>query len=135
MVGALFFIMVEIPVSAGELLDKLSILQIKKGKIRDVSKLEKVDNELSKLYGLANPYLANDSISVLYEDLIGLNVQIWDAEDKVREHEKQNNFDDAFVSLARSIYYLKDERFNLKNKINVLVNSELQEVKQYTEYK
>ena len=127
--------MVTIPVSAGELVDKISILQIKKSKMTDSDKLHKVENELSHLYKLAVPFLANDSISVLYEDLIGVNSQLWVAEDRLRELEKEHHFEGEFVSLARSVYYLNDERFSLKNKINVLTGSEIQEVKQYIDYK
>ena len=121
--------------SVGELIDKISILQIKKSKITDSSKVEKVEKELSGLFKHANPFLANDSISVLYEDLIGVNSQLWNVEDRLRELEKEGIFEGEFVSLARSVYHLNDERFSLKNKINVLTDSDIQEVKQYIDYK
>jgi hypothetical protein len=134
-VGALFFIMITIPVSVGELIDKISILQIKKSKVVDPSKLKKVETELMLLLGIAKSFLSNNAISVLYEDLIGVNTQLWDVEDKIRILEKENRFDDEFISLSRHVYHLNDERFNLKNKINVLLDSDIQEVKQYIEYK
>lgn len=133
--GALFFIMITIPVSVGELIDKISILQIKKSKVVDPSKLKKVEAELILLLGIAKSFLSNNAISVLYEDLIGVNTQLWDVEDKLRRLEKELRFDEEFISLARSVYHLNDERFNLKNKINVLLDSDIQEVKQYIEYK
>jgi hypothetical protein len=134
-VGALFLIMITIPVSAGELIDKISILQIKKSKVTDGTKLEKVEKELRELFRLAQPLLSIDSISVLYEDLIGVNSQLWDVEDKIRILEKENKFEGEFISLARHVYHLNDERFNIKNKINVLLDSDIQEVKQYIDYK
>ena len=127
--------MVTIPISIGELIDKISILQIKKSKVTDASKLAKVEKELSGLFRHANPFLVNDSISVLYEDLIGVNSQLWNVEDRLRQLEKEGIFEGEFISLARSVYHLNDERFNLKNKINVLLDSEIQEVKQYIDYK
>lgn len=127
--------MITIPVSVGELIDKISILQIKKSKVVDPSKLKKVEAELILLLGIAKSFLSNNAISVLYEDLIGINTQLWDVEDKLRRLEKELRFDEEFISLARSVYHLNDERFNLKNKINVLLDSDIQEVKQYIEYK
>jgi len=127
--------MLTIPVSVGELIDKISILQIKRSKIKDETKLAKVQTEIKELMAVAGPFLANDSISVLYEDLIGINSQLWNVEDKLRILEKENKFEGEFVSLARSVYHLNDERFNIKNKINILLNSDIQEVKQYIDYK
>ncbi len=127
--------MVTIPVSVGELIDKISILQIKKAKMTDSSKLVKVENELSHLYKVAVPFLANDSLSVLYEDLLGVNSQLWTIEDKLRNLERDGQFEGEFVSLARSVYHLNDERFSIKNKINILTDSGIQEVKQYIDYK
>ena len=126
--------MVTIPVSVGELIDKYTILQIKRSKVDD-TKLKKVEHEMHALTPLVSPYLAIDSLSVLYEDLLGVNSQLWNVEDKLRILEKDNNFGEEFVSLARSVYYLNDERFSLKNKINTLTDSDIQEVKQYIDYK
>lgn len=135
MVGALFFIMVEIPISTGELLDKLSILQIKKNKITDPDKLEKVSHESRLLTFLALPYLEKEAIDKLFNDLLGINLQLWDVEDKIRILEKEQRFEGEFISLARSVYHLNDERFTIKNRINILLGSDIQEVKQYIEYK
>lgn len=126
--------MVTIPVSVGELIDKYSILQIKRSKVSE-EKRKHVDDEIRAIMMVVANYLAIDSISVLYEDLLGINVQLWNVEDKLREMEKDKLFDEKFVTLARSVYHLNDERFNLKNKINTLTDSEIKEVKQHIDYK
>lgn len=126
--------MITIPVSVGELIDKYTILQIKRSKV-SADKLVKVKHEMDALLPLVGPFLAIDAISRLYEDLIGVNTQLWDVEDQLRVLEKDKEFDDKFVELARAVYYLNDERFAVKNKINTLTDSDIQEVKQYIEYK
>lgn len=127
--------MITIPVSVGELVDKISILQIKKNHIEDSHKLEKVDKELTELLKLANSYLQHESVNSLYEDLLGINTQLWNTEDMLRVLEKEKNFGDSFVAYARDVYHLNDERFRLKSKINTLTNSDIQEVKHYIDYK
>jgi len=126
--------MITIPVSVGELIDKYSILQIKRSKVSG-TKLENVQNEIQALISYIRPYLIIEGINRLYEDLIGVNTQLWDVEDELRKLEHKKQFDDKFIELARSVYYLNDERFNIKNKINVLTDSDIQEVKQYIDYK
>ena len=126
--------MITIPVSVGELIDKYSILQIKRSKVSG-TKLENVQNEIQALISYVRPYLIIEGINRLYEDLIGVNTQLWDVEDELRRLEHKKQFDDKFIELARSVYYLNDERFNIKNKINVLTDSDIQEVKQYIDYK
>lgn len=126
--------MLLIPVSVGELIDKISILQIKKNHIEDTTKLQSVEKELSELLKLAYPYLQHDSVSSLYEDLLGVNTQLWNTEDAIRVLEKEKNFSDAFVAYARDVYHLNDERYRLKNKINILTQSDIQEVKHYIDY-
>lgn len=126
--------MITIPVSVGELIDKYSILQIKRSKVSG-TKLENVQNEIQALISYVRPYLIIEGINRLYEDLLGVNTQLWDVEDELRKLEHKKQFDDKFIELARSVYYLNDERFNIKNKINVLTDSDIQEVKQYIDYK
>jgi hypothetical protein len=126
--------MVTIQVSVGELIDKYTILQIKRSKVSD-DKLQKVQHEIAVIMPTVGPYLAIDSISRCYEDLLGVNSQLWVVEDKLRILEKEKDFGEQFVELARSVYYLNDERFNIKNKINTLTDSDIQEVKQYIDYK
>jgi len=126
--------MITIPVSVGELIDKYSILQIKRSKVKGV-KLENVQNEINSLTSYVSKFITIDTISTLYEDLLGVNTQLWEVEDEIRILENQKVFNDKFIQLARSVYYLNDERFSIKNKINVLTDSEIQEVKQYIDYK
>jgi hypothetical protein len=126
--------MITIPVSVGELIDKYTILQIKRSKV-SADKLPKVENESKQLLPLVGKFLAIDPISTLYEDLIGINLQLWNVEDDIRKLEKEKDFGDKFVELARAVYHLNDERFVIKNKINLLTDSDIQEVKQYIDYK
>lgn len=126
--------MLLIPISVGELIDKISILQIKKNHIEDPNKIEKVENELTQLLKVASTYLQHESISLLYEDLLGVNTQLWKTEDELRVFEKQKRFDEDFIKFARDVYHLNDERFKIKNKINVLTQSDIQEVKHYIDY-
>ncbi len=127
--------MISIPVSVGELLDKLSILHIKKVKIQNPDKLKKVTIEYNLLHEISENYLGIKEYFNLYDDLIQINSTLWDVEDQLRILEKNKNFGEEFVELARKVYYTNDERFEIKNKINVLSNSEIQEQKSYEEYK
>jgi len=126
--------MITIPVSVGELIDKYTILLIKRSKVSS-DKLPKVQHEIESLTPLVGPFIIIDSVSSLYEDLIGVNTQLWDIEDELRKLEKDKLFGDKFIELARAVYYLNDKRFEAKNKINILTNSDIQEVKQYIDYK
>jgi|TARA_R110002126_G_scaffold79577_1_gene197341 hypothetical protein len=126
--------MITIPVSVGELIDKYTILQIKRSKV-SADKLAKVEKEAKQLLPLVGKFIAIDSISRLYEDLIGVNLQLWNVEDEIRKLEKDKDFGDKFIELARAVYHLNDERFVVKNKINMLTDSDIQEVKQYIDYK
>lgn len=126
--------MATIQVSVGELVDKYSILQIKKSKITD-DKIPFIEKEMNSLLPEISKYIQIDAISVLYEDLIGINVQLWEIQDKLRKLEKEKRFDEEFVTSARSAYHLNDERFNIKSKIDRLTDSEIREVKQYIEYR
>jgi hypothetical protein len=126
--------MITIPVSVGELIDKYTILQIKRSKV-SADKLEKVEHEAKQLLPLVGKYISIDTIARLYEDLIGVNLQLWNVEDEIRKLEKDKDFGDKFIELARAVYHLNDERFVVKNKINMLTDSDIQEVKQYIDYK
>jgi hypothetical protein len=126
--------MLLIPVSVGELIDKISILQIKKNHVQDDNKLANIEKELNALLRLAQEFLQHESISSLYEDLIGVNTQLWNTEDMLRSLERDKDFGDSFVAYARDVYHLNDQRFKLKNKINLLTQSEIQEVKQHIDY-
>ena len=126
--------MVTVPVSIGEMIDKLSILQVKKTKISDETKLEFVNKEFEILYNLSSVYLDNVEIESLYHRLVEINSSLWDVEDKLRIIEKEKRFEGEFISLARKVYFTNDERFSLKNEINLLTLSEIREVKDYVKY-
>jgi len=126
--------MVSIPVSIGELIDKLSILQIKKTKISDESKLEFVNKEFEILYNLSSIYLDNVEIDSIYHQLVEVNSSLWDIEDRLRVIEKEKRFEGEFISFARKVYYTNDDRFRLKNEINSITSSEIREVKDYVKY-
>jgi hypothetical protein len=126
--------MVSIPVSIGELIDKLSILQVKKTKISDKVKLEFVNKEFEILYNLSSVYLNNIEIESLYHRLVEINSSLWDVEDNLRIIETEKRFEGEFISLARKVYFTNDERFRLKNEINLITSSEIREVKDYVKY-
>jgi hypothetical protein len=126
---------VSIPISVGELIDKITILEIKNKKISDEEKLFSIQKELSSLKNiLKNLNLENDSLMPLYEELLKVNYELWNIEDEIRISEKNNRFDSSFIELARSVYITNDKRFEIKNKINKLFNSEIKEEKSYEDY-
>jgi len=126
--------MVSVPVSIGEMIDKLSILQVKKTKISDETKLEFVNKEFEILYNLSSVYLNDIEVEPLYHQLVEINTSLWDIEDKLRVIEKEKRFEGEFISLARRVYFTNDERFRLKNEINLITYSEIREVKDYVKY-
>ena len=126
--------MVTIPVSVGEMIDKLSILQVKKIKVNDEDKLEFINKEFELLYNFSSEYLNNLEIELIYSKLILVNTNLWDIEDKLRVLEKEKKFDNEFVASARKVYFTNDERFRLKNEINLLTSSEIREIKDYVKY-
>ena len=126
--------MISIPVSIGEMIDKLSILQVKKNKVKDKTKLEFVDKEFELLYNFSSEYLNNSKTELIYHQLVSVNTNLWEIEDMLRVMEKEKNFGDEFVSSARKVYFTNDERFRLKNEINLITESEIREVKEYVKY-
>lgn len=126
--------MISVPVSIGEIIDKLSILQVKKTKIQDEKKLEYINTEFELLYNLASTYLNNSEIETIYHELVKVNSSLWDVEDNLRIFESEKKFDEEFITLARKVYFTNDERFRLKNQINLISNSEIREVKDYVKY-
>lgn len=127
--------MISIPVSAGELIDKLSILRVKKNMITDEEKLTFVNKEFDLLYDLSSDFLSDSEIYDLYNKLCITNSKLWYIEDELRVLEKQKSFGNEFVELARSVYFTNDERFELKNEINKKTNSSIKEIKEYINYK
>jgi hypothetical protein len=126
--------MVTIPVSVGELIDKLSILQVKKIKITNPEGLKYVSEEFELLYNQSEVYFKVNEIKSLYELLIEVNSTLWDVEDKLRVFESEKKFDQEFIELSRKVYYTNDERFRLKNEINLITLSKIREVKDYKPY-
>lgn len=126
--------MIYVPASIGELIDKLSILHVKKIRITNSEKLEYVSKEFELLYGLSEVYLQNAEVELLYNSLVDVNVKLWDVEDDIRQHELEKKFNESFIDLARKVYYTNDERFRLKNEINLITQSEIREVKDYKPY-
>ena len=127
--------MISIPVSAGELIDKLSILRVKKNMITDEEKLTFVNKEFDLLNDLSSDFLSDSEIYDLYNKLCITNSKLWYIEDELRVLEKQKSFGNEFVELARSVYFTNDERFELKNEINKKTNSSIKEIKEYVKYK
>jgi hypothetical protein len=126
--------MIYTPVSVGELIDKLSILQVKKIKITNEEKLEYINKEFELLYNLSSVYLDNKQLETLYHILVKINSKLWDIEDKLRVLESEKKFDNDFIELSRNVYYTNDERFSLKNQINKITDSEIREIKEYIKY-
>ena len=125
-----------INISVGELIDKITILQIKKDKISDLEKVKKVSFELEILENSLNSFKTNktNELKVLMDDLKEINQKLWTIEDDIRLLEKNKQFDKNFIDLARSVYITNDQRFEVKNKINKLFLSDIEEVKSYEEY-
>jgi Family of unknown function (DUF6165) len=122
-------------ISAGELFDKISILEIKKNKITDKSKVKIVLKELSSLQETVKENVAKSkSLTKLYKKLKSVNLKLWKIEDDIRDCERKNNFNDKFIKLARAVYFTNDERSRVKNKINSLTKSNISEVKSYRKY-
>jgi hypothetical protein len=126
--------MITIPVSVGELIDKLSILHVKQIMISNEDKLKFVNTEFELLYNFSSEYLNDEKIFNLYHQLINVNTTLWKIEDELRIIESQKIFDNKFVDLARLVYKNNDIRFNIKNEINKLTNSEIREQKDYVKY-
>ena len=126
--------LINTPISLGELVDKISILMIKKKNISDSIKLQHVNKELEFLQKTLKKYISEEEINEFLLKLVNINSKLWDIEDDIRECERNKLFDQAFIDLARSVYFTNDERAKVKNDINKTFGSELIEVKSYEEY-
>jgi len=119
-------------ISAGELFDKITILEIKKEKISNNEKLVDIEKELNSLKDTVEKFIPNQSnISKHINDLKEINLKLWDIEDGKRAAEKEKKFDDKFIELARNVYKLNDERAKIKLAINMALGSNIKEVKSY----
>ncbi len=124
-----------VEVSVGELLDKISILEIKQGKIKDPEKLKFINNELSILKTqLENNVKSDEKLNNLYESLKKINAKLWVIEDDKRQCEKDKDFGEKFIKLSRDIHFLNDERAQIKLSINEHTGSKIKEIKEYTNY-
>jgi len=125
----------KIEVSNGEIVDKITILQLKKEFITDPNKLVNVENELNELSPLLEEILLTPFLSTLYTLLYDTNKSLWKIEDDLRDKERNQEFDSEFIELARSVYFTNDERAKIKKDINTASGSKLVEEKSYQEYK
>ncbi len=124
---------ININVSVAELVDKITILEIKSEKINDLKKLENIKNELA-LLNKSFKHIETEKLLNLKDNLKQINLKLWKIEDDIRKCEKNKVFDDSFIQLARDVYITNDKRFNIKNSINELFSSKIKEVKSYEDY-
>jgi len=124
-----------VEVSVGELLDKISILEIKQEKIKDTEKLKFINEEHSILKDQLNKNVKSDQkLNELFETLKKINAKLWIIEDDKRQCENNNDFTEKFIKLSRDVHFLNDERARIKLEINNLTGSKIREIKEYTNY-
>ena len=126
--------LINTPISLGELVDKISILMVKQKNIDDKNKVDQVNKELDFLKQTLNKHVTKDEIQSYLDDLIEINSKLWVIEDDIRDCERNKKFDQIFIDLARSVYFTNDKRANIKLNINKVFGSELVEVKSYEKY-
>ena len=125
-----------IPISPGELLDKITILEIKSERIADPAKVANVRTELEMLNAVWREAVAEDAeITALTAELKTINEALWEIEDDIRDEERNRRFGERFIELARAVYVTNDERANAKKKVNLHLNSSIVEEKSYQDYK
>ena len=124
-----------VEVSVGELLDKISILEIKKEKIKDAEKLKFINNEHSILKNRLDENIKSDEkLNNLYQSLKEINSKLWVIEDDKRQCEKEKDFGEKFIKLSRDVHFLNDDRAKIKLEINNHTGSSIKEIKEYTSY-
>ena len=124
-----------VEVSVGELLDKISILEIKKSKINNTSKLKFINQEYEILKSELEKNIKNlEKIEKLFNNLKVVNLKLWSIEDDKRKCEKDKNFGEKFIKLSRNVHFLNDERAKIKLEINEATGSKIKEIKEYTNY-
>ena len=124
-----------VEVSVGELFDKISILEIKKKKIKDLEKLKFINDEYNILKDQLNKNVkSNEKLEKLFQSLKEINASLWVIEDDKRLCEKNSDFGDKFIKLSREIHFLNDDRSKVKLEINNLTGSKIKEIKEYTNY-
>ena len=123
-------------ISPGELLDKISILEIKLEKVKDKNSQEKIKKEYKILKEIQNSSIElTGKIKDLFRLVKNINIALWNIEDKLRIHEKNKDFSENFIELARGVYFNNDKRAKIKSEINEILGSNISEVKQYVDYK
>jgi hypothetical protein len=126
---------ISVPISAGELLDKITILRIKTQRLEDETKRRNVAHELQLLEDIAHKELrSKPDYAPLFEELLAVNERLWDIEEGKRDCERRKVFDEGFIRLARAVYLENDRRATLKRKLNELLGSAIMEEKSYAEY-
>ena len=124
-----------VEVSFGELLDKISILEIKQEKIKDEDKLKFINNEYSILRAQLDKNIkSDDKLKKLFQSLKEINSKLWVIEDEKRQCEKDKNFSEKFIKLSRDVHFLNDDRAKIKLEINNHTGSSIKEIKEYTSY-
>ncbi len=124
-----------IEISVGELLDKISILEIKQVKIKDPDKIRYINNEYSILKSQFEKNVkSDDKLNQLYKSLKEINSKLWIIEDDKRQCEKNNEFGEKFIKLSRDVHFLNDDRAKIKLEINIHSGSKIREIKQYKKY-
>jgi len=124
-----------IPISPGELLDKITILEIKSERIASAEKKANVNNELSMLNDVWEKAVNNDDeIAILRTEMKKINETLWDIEDDIRDEERNRQFTERFIELARSVYVTNDQRADVKKRINQYLKSDIVEEKSYQDY-
>jgi len=122
-------------ISPGELLDKISILEIKLDKVKDKKAQEEIKKEYKILKEIQNSSIdLTDKIKDLFQSIKNINIELWNIEDKLRIHEKNKDFSKNFVELARGVYFNNDRRAKIKSEINEMLGSNIREIKQYADY-
>ena len=123
-------------ISAGELLDKISILEIKLEKVKDENSQKEIKKEYKILKEIQNSSIElTNKINDLFQSVKNTNIKLWDIEDKLRIHEKNKDFGKDFIDLARGVYFNNDKRAKIKSEINEILGSNIREIKQYIDYK
>lgn len=126
---------IKVPISPGELIDKLTILEIKAANISDAAKLANVNVELQLLQETwRSSAYASANIDAEWKQLRDINKKLWDIEDKIRDQERERRFDQEFIDLARAVYFTNDERAAVKKQINTKLGSKIVEEKSYAKY-
>ena len=126
--------LINTPISLGELVDKISILMIKQSNIKDQTKLIHVNKELKFLEKTLYKQINKDEIKNYLDELTTINSKLWVIEDDIRDCERRKEFNQKFIDLARSVYFTNDKRSEVKSEINKKFGSDLVEVKSYEEY-